>query len=122
MNPSDPPENPYQAPNSSPEAPPRTGPDPGDDAISTVIPYRNAPALIAYYCGLFSLIPCLGLPLAITAVILGFKGLGLVKRNPQVKGTVHAWVGLVGAGIGFLINVPLVTLLVIGLIMELTGS
>ena len=34
---------------------------PPDDAAATVIPYKNAPALVAYYMGIFSLIPCVGL-------------------------------------------------------------
>src|ERR1700733_11755328 len=31
---------------------------PPDYAIATIIPYRNVPALVAYYLGVFSLIPC----------------------------------------------------------------
>jgi len=31
------------------------------DATGGVIPYKNPPALIAYYCGIFSLLPILGL-------------------------------------------------------------
>ena len=35
------------------------------DVVSTMIPYHNVPALVAYYLGIFSLIPCLGLPMGI---------------------------------------------------------
>src|SRR5579871_2651829 len=31
---------------------------PTEEAVSTIIPYKNARALIAYYLGVFSLIPC----------------------------------------------------------------
>jgi phage FluMu protein Com len=34
--------------------------DPAGEAVSTLIPYKNAKALIAYYLGVFSFIPCLG--------------------------------------------------------------
>ena len=36
-----------------------------DNPMSVVVPYKNPKALIAYYCAIFSLIPCLGLPLGI---------------------------------------------------------
>ena len=38
------------------------------DATGGVIPYKNGPALAAYYLGIFSLIPCGGLLLAIPAL------------------------------------------------------
>ena len=31
-----------------------------DGGMSTLIPYKNGKALAAYYCGVFSLIPCVG--------------------------------------------------------------
>ncbi len=68
-----------------------------DEAVAGLIPYKNPPALIAYYLGLFSLLPCF--PLGIAAFILGIIGLRNVKRNPEVHGTVHAWIGIV---MGFL--------------------
>ena len=64
-----------------------------DDAASHVIPYKNPAALIAYYCGIFSILPCF--PLGIVAFILGIIGLKKVKQNPAVHGTVHAWIGIV---------------------------
>ena len=107
----------------APGGPPRgAGPGPGaagDDTVTTIFPYRNAQALIAYYLGIFSFIPCLGLPLSIAALILGIRGLGAVRRNPQAKGAVHAWVGLIGAGVGLLINVPILALIVVGLLSEI---
>jgi len=63
--------------------------------IETIIPVKNQSALAAYYLGLFSLFPVLGLPLAIAAVFLGRKGLAKVRSHPEVRGTAHAWVGLI---------------------------
>jgi hypothetical protein len=69
---------------------------PGEgDSTGGIIPYKNTPALIAYYLGIFSLIPCAGLVLAIPAVILGIMGLRKRAQNPAVKGTAHAWIGII---------------------------
>ena len=67
------------------------------DATGGVIPYKNAPALIAYYCGVFSVIPCF--PIGIVAFVLGIKGLRNAKRQPQVRGQVHAWIGIIAGGL-----------------------
>ena len=66
------------------------------DATGGVIPYKNVPALVAYYCGVFSIIPCF--PLGIAAFILGIKGLQKAKREPIVRGQVHAWIGIIVGG------------------------
>jgi len=67
------------------------------DSTGGVIPYKNMPALLAYYIGVFSIIPCF--PLGIAAFVLGIMGLRKAKREPQVKGQVHAWIGIVAGGI-----------------------
>jgi DNA-directed RNA polymerase subunit RPC12/RpoP len=66
-----------------------------DDAVTTLIPYKNGKALAAYYVGVFSLIPCLGLILGPIALILGIMGLRFVAAHPKAKGTGHAWAGVV---------------------------
>jgi hypothetical protein len=67
------------------------------DATGGVIPYKNAPALIAYYCGVFSIIPCF--PIGIVALVLGIMGLKKAKQNPLVRGQVHAWIGIIVGGL-----------------------
>ncbi len=69
------------------------------DSTGGVIPYKNPAALIAYYLGLFSLFPVLGFFLAVPAFILGIKGLQARKQNPAIKGSVHAWIGIVMGGL-----------------------
>lgn len=69
--------------------------DPGEEAISTLIPYKNGRALAAYYFGVFSFIPCLGLVLGPAALVLGFLGLRYAGANPTAKGTGHAIAGLI---------------------------
>jgi predicted Zn finger-like uncharacterized protein len=90
------------------EAPPVRGRrirrDPADEAISTIIPYKNARALTAYYLGVFSLIPCLGLLLGPVALVLGILGMRYVKANPTAKGTGHAIAGIVLGSLTTLAN------------------
>ncbi len=94
-------------------------PSPSDDSVvSTIIPYKNPYALIAYYLGVFSLIPCLGILLGITAFILGIKGLSYAREHPEAKGRVHALVGVwVGGifGFGYLILTILLMLFSAGM-------
>src|SRR5262249_51780775 len=63
---------------------------PGDESVATLIPYRNPKALIAYYCGVFSLIPGGGALLGPLALILGCLGIAYVHKYPTAKGTGHA--------------------------------
>ncbi len=74
--------------------PPRPRP-PEYPALGGLIPYRNARALWAYYLGVFSLIPCLGIPLGFAALILGILGLKYARSHPEDRGKVHAWTGII---------------------------
>jgi len=85
----------------------------GDEAVATVVPYRNPLALIAYYLGVFSLVPCLGLILAPFAFVLGILGLRYRGRNPQAHGLVHAWIGIVIGGLSMVGHVAVIVLLVV---------
>ena len=84
------------------------------DATGGVIPYMNGPALAAYYLGIFSMIPCVGLLLAVPALILCVIGLKKRRDNPIVKGSVHAWIGIIMGGIFTIIWGGLTMLLLIG--------
>lgn len=105
--------NPYQSPGPGGMMPQQPG---QGDATGGVIPYKNMPALIGYYCAIFSLIPCVGLPLGIAAVVLGILGLSKKKKQPQVKGTAHAMVGIILGGITTLLWGGLTLLSVVGAI------
>ena len=72
------------------------------------------PALVAYYLGVFSVIPCVGLPLGIAAVALGIMGLRRAAKHPESKGKVHAWVGIIVGGIFGLIYLALTILMLAG--------
>lgn len=60
--------------------------------FGAMIPTGNPPALWAYHLGLLSLLPCLAIPIGITAFVQGLKGLKMVKERPEVRGRTHALV------------------------------
>ncbi|MEE3370229.1 MAG: hypothetical protein VX346_12895 [Planctomycetota bacterium] len=64
------------------------------DATGGMIPYKNPHALLAYYLGIVSGLPLIGLPFGIAAFVLGLKGLRARKENPVIKGSVHAAIGI----------------------------
>ncbi len=70
-----------------------------DDLTQKLIPYRNGAALAAYYMGIFSLLPCLGMPLGIAAFFFGLSGLRFARERPGTHGTVHAWIGIILGGL-----------------------
>lgn len=60
-----------------------------------ILPYTNSPALVSYYVGVGSIVCFIGLLAAPVAIVLGILGLRKVKRDPTVKGTAHAIVGII---------------------------
>ena len=98
-------ENPFAGPQSNVQ----TGQKLDDgDATGGLIPYKNPQALIGYYLGYLGLLPILGIPFSIAAIILGFLGYSKSKKNPAVRGAGHAifaitvgFLGLLFCGGGF---------------------
>ncbi len=91
---------------------PPPAPEQGDGGVSTVIPYKNAPALIAYYVGVF----CIACPpiLCFPAIILGVIGLRRVKENPALKGTAHAWIGILSGSFFLILSIVVGVMIAIG--------
>ncbi|MCC9606783.1 hypothetical protein LOC68_16130 [Blastopirellula sp. JC732] len=85
---------------------------PGGDATGGIIPYKNLPALIGYYLGIVGLIPLIGFPFGLAAVILGIMGLVKRNRQPEVKGSVHAVIAILFG----LFSVVLYGLVIVGII------
>jgi DNA-directed RNA polymerase subunit RPC12/RpoP len=83
--------------------------------VTTIIPTGNPKALIAYYCGVFSIIPCAGLVLGPVALLLGILGLRYVKANPTAKGTGHAIIGIVLGSLTTLANWGTVVVLLVSM-------
>lgn len=87
-----------------------------------MIPTKNPSALIAYYVGVFSIIPCFGPIPAIVALILGIKGLKFANQHPQAKGKVHAWVGIIMGGLFTLIYGVISIFMLIAMAKEASGG
>ena len=88
------------------------------DATGGIIPYKNPKALIAYYLGIFSGLPLIGLPLGIAAFVLGIMGLRDRKRNPAIKGSIHAGIGI-GCGLLFtLVWGAIILLMIVGFFLR----
>ena len=64
------------------------------DGTGGLIPFKNPKALISYYLGIFSGLPVIGLPIGVAAFILGIMGLRDRARNPIIKGSIHAGIGI----------------------------
>lgn len=113
-------DNPYQTPEQTgPE--PATGVESADttgDATGGVIPYKNPAALAAYYLGLFGLCPIIGIFASIPAFVLGIIGLQNRARNPVIKGSVHAWIGIVLGGICSLLNLACIGMAILGAVIS----
>ena len=95
--------NPYRSPVETPVEAAAGGVGPNStegDKTGGIIPYKNPKALLAYYLGIASGLPLIGFPFGIAAFILGIMGLRDRKRNPVIKGSVHAGIGI-GCGLIF---------------------
>ncbi len=87
--------------------------------LGELIPYRNRPALVGYYLGIFSLlalVPLLGilfLVLALGGIWYGYRGLVAARRDQQVSGEIHAWIGLGTGMLAIFLGLPLQTISVL---------
>jgi hypothetical protein len=88
------------------------------DGTGGLIPYKNPKALLAYYLGIFSFIPLFGIVLGFAALVLGILGLKDRRANPIIKGSVHAWIGIVVGGSFALLYTVMTVMMVIALIVN----
>ena len=105
-----PPKNPYESPIEAEQVYQQPVVTEGD-STGGLIPYKNPKALIAYYLGIASL---LIFPLGFASIILGFMGLADRKRNPVIKGSAHAWIGIVLGAISILCGGAFVAMIIFG--------
>jgi len=103
--------NPFQSPQYPPPA--------EGDATSVVIPYKNMPALLAYYLGILSLVCCLfAVPFGIVPLVLGIVGLQRRAANPAIHGTAHAWIGIVLGGLNVVLCLAVLVVFLIALVSK----
>jgi hypothetical protein len=91
------------------------------DPVELFVPYKNGFALAAYYLGIFSFIPVLGILLGIPAFFCGLKGLRLAREHPEARGKVHAWIGIIVGGLFGFGQLALVILGAVRLILSVVG-
>jgi hypothetical protein len=89
-----------------PAAAPKTADRPEDDKPEkqgeqdvTHDPRENSRAWMAYCLGVISVVPPFGALVGIPALILGILGLRFLRRNPEVGGRFHAWMGIILGGV-----------------------
>jgi hypothetical protein len=116
MNQDNDPNNPYAAANINTPNQYRSAPEQQGDSTGGVIPYKNPKALIAYYLGIFSGLPLIGLPFGIAAFILGILGLRDRNRNPVIKGSIHAGIGIGCGGIFTLVWTLVIIMIIVGIV------
>ena len=73
--------------------------DDAPDPTGGLIPLRNGLALAAYYCGVFSFVPCFAPVLGPLAMIFGFLGLARANKHPEAKGKGHSIAGIICGGL-----------------------
>lgn len=80
-----------------PQQQPAPSPQPvqESDAFQMMIPTKNSYALISYYMGIVGLLPFIGIPFSIAAIVLGALGLKKYAINPTPGAKVHAIIGFV---------------------------
>jgi len=83
-----------------------------------LIPDKNPKALIGYYLGFVALLPCIGFPFSIPAIILGIMGLQYSHKHPEAQGGGHAIVGIVLGVFSLLANGGCGALMLIGMLSQ----
>ena len=87
--------NPNQQSAETATTPPSSPSTNNNDTVQMFIPTKNVPALLSYYFGVIGLIPFLGIPFSIAAIVLGKIGLSRYKANPTPGAKPHALIGLI---------------------------
>jgi hypothetical protein len=77
-----------------------------------MIPANNGHALLSYYLGLFSIVPCVGLPMAILALRSAKLALQAAKSHPHAVGKSHAYVGAGCGLVGLIFNLIIVAFII----------
>jgi hypothetical protein len=89
------------------------------DQTGGVIPYKNMPALLAYYLGILSLVCCfVGVPFGIVPLVLGIIGLQRRAANPVIKGTAHAWIGIILGGLNIAFSLLVIASVILSMMAD----
>lgn len=91
----------------------RNLPPPDDGPVSSVIPYRNMPALMGYYTSIAALIPIVGFIAGPLAMGLGITGFKKARSEPRAKGTAHAIVAITLGALSTLAHYGIIAFLIL---------
>jgi hypothetical protein len=90
---------------------------PEGSGIEALIPYHNPLGLTAYYLGVFSLIPCLGLLLGPAGLITGIMGVRAQRADPRKGGVGHSIAGIVLGSLTTVANYSVVIFWVVAYVL-----
>jgi hypothetical protein len=99
-----------------PSARPRDVPSAVDRALLPV--GRPLSAIAAGYCALFAILPLIGLPFAIAALVCGIAALKRIKAEPELAGKGRAWFGIIVGGLMTVVSLAFLALALIAAVME----
>ena len=75
---------------------------------------RPVSAIAAGYLALFGILPLVGLPFSIGALVCGIVALKAIKADPELSGSGRAWFGIIAGGLMTLLGLGVLLILVIG--------
>jgi hypothetical protein len=100
-----------------------------DNTLGGLIPTKNAKSLWAYYLGFLSLFACIplvgiliGLPAAVAALVMGIKARRYAIENPEAKGGIHAWVGILMGLASLIVGILLQTMMIFAIVANALGK
>jgi hypothetical protein len=73
---------------------------------------RPISSIAAGYLALFGIVPLLGLPFSISAVVCGITALKAIRRDPKLSGAGRAWFGIIVGSLMTLLSVFMIVILV----------
>lgn len=74
---------------------------------------RPASAIASGYLGLIGIMPMIGLPFSIGAIITGIVALKTLKKQPDLSGAGRAWFGIICGILGTLFSLLMIVVLVV---------
>ena len=66
---------------------------------------RPMSAIASGYCALIGILPVIGLPFSIAAVITGFIALSTLQKTPELSGAGRAWFGILCGILATLVSI-----------------
>lgn len=79
---------------------------------------RPASAIVAGYCALFAILPILGFPFAVAALLCGIVALKSIKADPSLSGRGRAWFGIIMGGIMTTLTAVIIVFMAIGAVIQ----